>query len=144
MPATGGAHMKLSGPRGLSRLGHRGRIRMHWPVASSSNGCLTAAFLGHWLVLSGVDVQLWPRAVSPRPPSMMGGHGGLLARGGRRARDGQLLPGEEHVRVVAAVREQEVGHAVAVIAPGEVVARSVADIGDVVAHVAEGDDRVEL
>ena len=39
---------------------------------------------------------------------------------------------------------QEVGHAVAVVAPGEVLVRSVADVGDVVGHVAEGDDGVEL
>src|SRR5579859_3737699 len=51
-----------------------------------------------------------------------------------------LLLGEEHVGVVAPVRVQEIGHRVTVVAPGEVLVRPVADVGDVVAHVAKGDD----
>jgi predicted transposase YbfD/YdcC len=40
---------------------------------------------------------------------------------GRHVRTVQLLLGEEHIRVVTTVREQEVGQVVAVIAPREVV-----------------------
>ena len=46
--------------------------------------------------------------------------------------------------VVAAVRPQEVGDDVAVVPPGDVLVRPIADLRDVVAHVPEGDDRVEL
>src|SRR5207249_7612158 len=69
-----------------------------------------------------------------------------VERGGGRPppRARRLLLREKHVRVVAAARPQEVRHDVAVVAPRDVLMRPVAHVGDVVAHVLEGDDRVEL
>src|SRR6266581_7833829 len=57
-----------------------------------------------------------------------------------------LLLGEEHVRVVPSLRPEEIRHDIAVVAPGEVLVRSVADVRDVVTftHVGERDDRIEL
>lgn len=55
--------------------------------------------------------RAWPCWPAIRPAS-------LRAQPFRR---GQLLFGEEHVRVVAAIREQEIGHSVPVVSPGEVL-----------------------
>ena len=55
-----------------------------------------------------------------------------------------LLLGEEHIRVVPSLRPEEIRHDIAVVAPGEVLVRSVADVRNVVTHIGKRDDRIEL
>src|SRR5690242_1002748 len=78
-----------------------------------------------------------------RPPGTLG-----EKKGGRPGRppssSSELLAGEVDVRVVPALRPQEVAHRIAVVAPGEVLVAAVADVGDVVTHIGKGNDRVEL
>src|SRR5437879_4269537 len=57
---------------------------------------------------------------------------------------GDLLHGGEDVWIVAPLRIEEIGHDVPIVAPGKVLVRSVTDVGDVVAHVGERNDRIEL
>src|SRR6266446_7473778 len=76
---------------------------------------------------------------SPSSPLPLGGEGTVAPSPGS-----SLLLGEVHVRVVAAVRPQEVDDDVAVVTPGHVDVLAVGGARDVVAHVGEGDQRVEL
>ena len=59
------------------------------------------------------------------PAGSLGGRGdrrgGPLAHGEPPASRRQLLLGEEHVGVGAPVREQEIGHRITVVTPGEVL-----------------------
>ena len=54
------------------------------------------------------------------------------------------LPGEEDVGIVTTRGEQEVFHDVPVVPPGEKLAITGADVGDVVAHISKREDGVEL
>src|SRR6266576_2851739 len=122
------------------------RASLRSPVASGTSRSSCASATGTWARRAATSTRSPSRGSRSSPPTPLSL---ALSPEGERGRDAPSpglwsLLGEIRVRVVAAVRPQEVGDDVAVVTPGHVHVLAIGGARDVVTHVCGRDQRVEI